>query len=203
MAQETPSSFLALGDSYTAATGELNKNSWPMQLHEIIDKKYIDLNEPHILAKAGWTTTDLLEAIATADLSPPYDQVALLIGVNNQYQGLPIRLFEVEFAQLLARSIELAGNDRSNVFVLTIPDWGATPFARFRDKEKITTEIGRYNRIIKNMAKEQGVLVVDITPSTRNMAVNPNLIASDSLHPSKKMYQSWAKKIAKKLRKRK
>lgn len=203
MGQETSGSFLALGDSYTAATGELQNNSWPRLLHKIIDEKYIDLKEPEILAKAGWTTTDLLKALDTANLSPPYDLVALLIGVNNQYQGLPIGLFEDEFAQLLTNGIKLADNDPSNVFVLTIPDWGATPFARFRDKKKITTEIGRYNQIIKKMAKEQGVLVVDITPSTRNMAVNPNLIASDSLHPSKKMYQNWAKKIAKKLRKRK
>ena len=201
--QEAPSSFLALGDSYTAATGELQKNSWPRLLHKIINEKYRELKEPEILAQAGWTTTDLLEALKTANLSPPYDHVGLLIGVNNQYQGLPISLFKDQFGQLLISSIELAGNDPSNVFVLTIPDWGATPFARFRDKKKIAAEIGKYNQIIKNMAKEQGVLVIDITPSTRNMAVNPNLIASDSLHPSKKMYQVWAKKIAKKIRKRK
>ncbi len=201
-AQNGSLTFLAMGDSYTAATGELPKNSWPILLQALMNKKKQQFDEPHILAKAGWTTTDLLKALDTAQLDPSYDQVALLIGVNNQYRGLPIAKFEEEFEQLLQKSIELANSNAEQVFVLTIPDWGVTPFAGFRDRHKISKEIGRYNELISEMSAKKNILVIDITPLSRNMGVNPSLIASDSLHPSKKMYQSWAKKISKKLRKK-
>ncbi|UJH67960.1 SGNH/GDSL hydrolase family protein [Allomuricauda sp. SCSIO 65647] len=201
-AQNESLSFLAMGDSYTAATGELPKNSWPKLLRALMNKKKQQFDEPHILAKAGWTTTDLLKALDTAQLDPSYDQVALLIGVNNQYRGLPITRFEEEFEQLLQKSIQLANGNAEQVFILTIPDWGVTPFAGFRNRDKISEEVGRYNALITEMSAKKNILVIDITPLSRNMGVNPSLIASDSLHPSKKMYQSWAKKISKKLRKK-
>lgn len=191
--------FLALGDSYTAATSESQANGWPEQLVQILKKKGILINSPEILAKAGWTSADLLTNIEAQQLAPSYGLVSLLIGVNNQYKGKDINIFKKEFPQLLETSIALAQNNPKNVFVLSIPDWSATPFARLRDKKKIVKELGNYNAIIEEEAKKRNVLFIEITQSSRNAAVNPSLIASDSLHPSKKMYKIWAKKISKKL----
>lgn len=192
-------SFLALGDSYTAATSESTTNSWPEQLVKILKKKGTSVNTPEILAKAGWTSTDLLKTIESQQLAPSYGLVSLLIGVNNQYKGKDINIFKEEFPKLLDTSIALAQNNPKNVFVLSIPDWSVTPFARLRDKKKIVKELNNYNTIIEEEAKKRNVMFIEITQSSRNAAVNPSLIASDSLHPSKKMYKIWAKKISKKL----
>jgi len=191
--------FLALGDSYTAATSESTINSWPEQLVQILKKKGTSVNTPEILAKAGWTSTDLLKTIESQQLAPSYGLVSLLIGVNNQYKGKDINIFKEEFPKLLDTSIALAQNNPKNVFVLSIPDWSVTPFARLRDKKKIVKELNNYNTIIEEEAKKRNVMFIEITQSSRNAAVNPSLIASDSLHPSKKMYKIWAKKISKKL----
>ncbi|TXN34342.1 SGNH/GDSL hydrolase family protein [Flagellimonas hymeniacidonis] len=191
--------FLALGDSYTAATSEKKVNSWPVQLAQILKKKGIKINSPEILAKAGWTSTDLIENMEKQQLSNSFGLVGLLIGVNNQYKNKDIDIFKREFPRLLETSIALAKNDPKNVFVLSIPDWSVTPFARFKDKKKIVKELNNYNSIIEEEAKKRDVLFIEITQSSKNAAVNPSLIASDSLHPSKKMYKLWAKKISKKL----
>lgn len=191
--------FLALGDSYTAATSESQVNGWPQQLVQILKKKGVAFDSPEILAKAGWTSTDLLTNIEAQQLVSSYGLVSLLIGVNNQYKGKDMDIFKKEFPQLLKTSIALAQNDPKNVFVLSIPDWSATPFARLRDKKKIIKELNTYNAFIEEEAKKHNVMFIDITQSSRNAALNPSLIASDSLHPSKKMYKIWAKKISKKL----
>ena len=191
--------FLALGDSYTAGTSVQTTHGWPYQLVEILTKKKIPVNRPTIVAQPGWTTTDLLHHIASKNLEPSYDLVSLLIGVNNQYQGKPLELFRKEFPELLDISIKLAKNNPKNVVVLSIPDWSVTPFARFKDKEKIMAELKAYNEIIETQCKLKRVNFVEITKTSRNALVNPALIASDSLHPSKKMYKAWAKKIGKQI----
>ena len=189
--------FLALGDSYTAGTSESLINGWPHQLAQILNKQKIPVKLPKIVAQPGWTTSDLLHNIESQNLEPKYGLVSLLIGVNNQYKGKPLDVFKSEFRALLETSIELAQGNPENVFVLTIPDWSVTPFARFKDKEKIVRELNTYNTIIEEETQKQKVQLIDITKISQNAAVNPSWIASDSLHPSKKMYRIWAKKITK------
>lgn len=194
-------SFLALGDSYTVGTSELPENSWPLQFVQLMAKKGVFINPPTILAGAGWTTDDLIAKINTSNLEPEYDLVSLLIGVNNQYRGLDIDLFKVQFKELLDKSVEIAGKNTSRVFVLSIPDWGVTPFARLKDKDRIQRELTAYNAIIEAETNKRGILFIEITKSSRQALWNKTLIASDSLHPSAKMYKDWAKKIQKKLMK--
>ncbi len=198
-AQNDSIAFLALGDSYTAATSELKVNSWPVQLVTQLRKKKVSIKSPDIIAQPGWTTTNLLTAINKENPEPKYNLVSLLIGVNNQYKGKDMELFEKEFPELLQTAITLAQGKPENVFVLSIPDWSVTPFARLRDKGKIVKELKLYNTLIEAEAKKMNVRYFDITQISRNASVNPSLIASDSLHPSKKMYRLWVKKISKKL----
>lgn len=197
--QKESLSFLALGDSYTIGTSETPENSWPMQLAKAMTKKGINLNSPTIIAGAGWTTDKLISEIESSNLNGEYDLVSLLIGVNNQYRGLDIEQFKVQFETLLDKSVSLAGNDTSKVFVLSIPDWGVMPFAGLRDKEKITREIGKYNAIIEKEVSDRKILYIEITKLSRQAIVDKTLIASDGLHPSKKMYKTWVKKILKNL----
>lgn len=195
-------SFLALGDSYTVGTSEIYKHCWPVQLKEKLAKKNVFLNEPQIIAGAGWTTKKLLEQLNVEELSQSYDLVSLLIGVNNQYRNQNINDFQKDFSVLLDMSISLAQNDASKVFVLSIPDWSVTPFSKFKNQKKIATEIRAYNSIIEKEAAKRQVLFIDITKSSKEALFDNSLIAKDSLHPSRKMYKVWAKKISKKLDKR-
>ncbi|MBT8301017.1 MAG: SGNH/GDSL hydrolase family protein [Maribacter sp.] len=197
--QKDSLSYLALGDSYTIGTSENPAYSWPQQLVEKLAKKGTLVKGPKIVAGAGWTTEKLLLELQSANLNGEYDLVSLLIGVNNQYRGLDINQFRKQFLVLLEKSILFAGNDASKVFVVSIPDWGVMPFAKLKDTKKITREIGKYNAIIKAEVEKRNVLYIDITKLSRQAVVDKTLIASDSLHPSKKMYKSWVKKISKTL----
>lgn len=201
--QDDKLKYLALGDSYTDATAELRKNGWPQQLTMYLAKKNVTFGEPKIVAGPGWTSGKLIEEIKNAELQPPYDLVSLMIGVNNQYRELSIGTFAEELNILIEKSISLAGNHPEKVILISIPDWGVTPFAKLKNKSKIAKEIKEFNTIIEKQAKKMNITYIDVTPSSRNMEVNKNLIASDSLHPSKRMYQVWAKKMSKVLLKKK
>ena len=196
--QETKISFLALGDSYTIGTSEALKNNWPNQLVEILNKKGYE-TEVKTVANAGWTSEKLLIEIEKENLKPSYDIVSLLIGVNNQYRGMEFESFKKDFILLLEKSLLLVRNDSTKAIVLSIPDWSITPFARSKDKERIIKELKAYNSFIKLETEKRGMTYIEITKSSRNAGVNPSLLASDSLHPSKKMYKIWVKKIGKKV----
>ncbi|MEP3211546.1 MAG: SGNH/GDSL hydrolase family protein [Maribacter sp.] len=198
-AQKDSLSFLALGDSYTVGTSEIYRYCWPVQLKERLAKKKVLLNNPKIIAGAGWTTKKLLEQLAIEKPAPTYDLVSLLIGVNNQYRNQSVTDFQEDFIVLLNKSIALAKNDKSRVFVLSIPDWSVTPFARSKNRAKIVQELKAYNAVIKKETEERKMLFIDITKASREALFDHNLIAKDSLHPSRKMYKVWVKKISKKL----
>lgn len=190
-------SFLALGDSYTIGESVSETLRWPVQLQAmLIDSLDIKLKDPRIIARTGWTTDELQQAINDADIKgQTFDLVGLLIGVNNQYRGYNVDQYRVEFLNLLDQAIGFSGGDTTRVFVISIPDYGVTPFAQNRDKEKIAKEIDLYNTIAKEFAEKRGVTYFDITPISREAVEDPTLIAGDGLHPSGKMYAEWVKLI--------
>lgn len=185
-------SYLALGDSYTI--GELVPifDSFPYQTVQLLRKKGIDIHAPEIVAKTGWTTDELNDHIMQIQLREKYDLVTLLIGVNNQYRGRNWYEFKLEFINLLQKAIVFAGGDPKKVFVLSIPDWGVTPFAKDRDISKIAKEIDQYNDQCRFVAGDMGCNYIDITHSQRADGTNTEFLASDGLHPSGKEYEKWA-----------
>ena len=193
-AQDAALSYLALGDSYTIGESVETSERWPVQLVEKLREHGIDIEDPQIIAKTGWTTDELKKATADSDLSPPYDLVTLLIGVNDQYRGYDIQEYPDKFLFLLKKSISLAGNNPGHVLVLSIPDYGVTPFAREKNPAKISTEIDRYNAINKTISDSLGVHYVDITPISEEAKNDTTLLADDQLHPSGKMYGMWVEK---------
>lgn len=193
-AQDSTLSYLALGDSYTIGESVPAAERWPMQLADTLREQGIAMEDPVIIAKTGWTTDELKSAIAGADLDPPYDLVTLLIGVNDQYRGYDIGNYPEKFLYLLNKSISLAGNEAGKVVVLSIPDYGVTPFASDKNPPKISQEIKAYNAISKNISDSLGVAYVDILPISRNAKNDPALLADDQLHPSGKMYGQWVEK---------
>lgn len=194
--QEKTLSFLALGDSYTIGESVPIYENFPYQTVQLLRKKGVGVQAPEIVAKTGWTTDELNAGIDKTILQKKYDVVTILIGVNNQYRGRSAEAYAPEFEQLLKRAIEFAGGIHQHVFVLSIPDWGATPFAEGRDREKIAAEIDRYNQINKEVtSRYSGISYIDITPGTREATSDVSLVAKDKLHPSGKDYQRWSVKL--------
>lgn len=187
--------FLALGDSYTIGEGVAEHERWPEQWASLMAKHGHPIKQPvHIIAKTGWTTGELLQAIDAEGDIGTWDYVSLLIGVNNQYRGQSIDKYKVEFKQLANLAIDFAKNKPEQVLVLSIPDWGQTPFgqASGRDICQISLEIDTFNREAQEICQSLLLKFWDITTITRENSHNPLMHASDGLHPSGQMYQLWA-----------
>lgn len=184
--------YLALGDSYTIGESVAENERFPEQLSALLANEGVN-TEVTIIARTGWTTDELWQGIQVQSITPPYDLVSLLIGVNNQYRGRDIEEYREGFAFLLGKAIEYAGGDAKRVIVFSIPDWGVTPFARGRDSEMIAAEIDAFNRVNLEETQKTGAHYVDVTPVSRLAAEEPTLIAGDGLHPSGEMYTEWAK----------
>jgi lysophospholipase L1-like esterase len=195
----TPYHYLALGDSYTIGEMVTGPENFPNQVAAQLQITAPGFQNPRIIAKTGWTTDELTAGIAAANLADPlrssYDFVSLLIGVNNQYRGRPADDYKPAFEQLLNKAIACAGSKTERVVVLSIPDWGVTPFALGRDRLQIAREIDAYNAANKAIALQYNVKYIDITPWTREAATDNTLLAADGLHPSGKEYRRWAEKV--------
>lgn len=193
--------ILALGDSYSIGQSVTEQERFINQTISIVRSNSIKIEYPaKIIAQTGWTTKDLLNAIAanSKNLTVPYDIVTLLIGVNNQYQQLDTAMYSIEFTRCLHDAITLTGNRKNRVFVLSIPDYGATPFG-IGNAQQIGKEIDWFNNINKQICSQMGIDYIDITPSTRMAATDITLVANDGLHPSGKEYFKWAKMLAAKV----
>lgn len=195
--------YLALGDSYTIGEQVPVAESFPYQTVQFLRKGNAQkgnmndfFNAPEIIAKTGWTTDELTAAIGQTVFLPVYDFVSLLIGVNNQYRGRSVEEFKTEFEKLLMLAIKFAGGNEKNVFVLSIPDWGITPFATALDKMKIAAEIDTFNIECESIATTFKTNFINITGEQRKDGDGEAFLAPDGLHPSGKEYEKWAKKLS-------
>lgn len=181
--------FLALGDSYTIGESVREGERWPAQLADLLRKEGAAVGAPQYIARTGWTTDELAAAISRANPKGPYALVTLAIGVNNQYRGLGVDEYRTQFGDLLERAIALAGGAPGRVVVLSIPDWGVTPFAAGQDGPRIARELDAFNKAAKEIAEAHAVAFVDVTNASRQ---HPELVAGDGLHPSGAQYARWA-----------
>jgi len=188
--------YLALGDSYTIGEGVATNESWPAQLAVELSNAGIDIQFPRIIAQTGWTTGNLLTASDDVDFSGISDDrlVSLLIGVNNQFQGRSTEEFQREFVTLLERAIAYAKTP-DRVFVVSIPDYGVTPFGQ-NNKERIARELDAYNAYMAEQAEQRDIPFIDITEISRELGDSEGALASDNLHPSGQQYARWVEVIA-------
>lgn len=186
-------SYLALGDSYTIGEAVAVEGRWPHQLAAALRAQGIDLSDPQTIATTGWTTDELDAGIDVAAPQGPFDFVSLLIGVNNQYRGRPLAEYRQQFEQLLQRALALAAEDPRRVLVLSIPDWGVTPYAAAhgRDAAVVAREIDDFNAAARACCGDYGVAFVDITPASRAHGAEAAMLVDDGLHPSAAMYRLW------------
>lgn len=192
--------MLNLGDSYTIGEAVEVNQRFPNQTVQLLQKDGIHFTDPFIIAKTGWTTDELANAITASNLTSKFDYVTLLIGVNNEFRGRDTGEYRLQFRSLLQTALNYASNNAKHVFVLSIPDWGATPFIvndpKQRSAAQVAAEIDEFNAINKDEALKAGTNYIDITPISRQAPSNPALVASDGLHPSGLMYGEWVKLLA-------
>lgn len=191
----TPSeslTYLALGDSYTIGESVAESERWPVQLAARLDADGIDIQSPKIIATTGWTTRNLIDGIAAEGIEGnTYDLVSLLIGVNNQFQGRPIQEYRDEFTELLNAAIAFAGGDKERVFVVSIPDYGYTPFGA-SNQAAISAGVDAFNDAARSITESKDIAFYNITPISREWEAGDNtLVASDGLHPSGEQYRRW------------
>ncbi len=184
--------YLALGDSYTIGESVKEADRWSVILGELLKEQSLELKNIDIIARTGWTTSELQAAIATANPRSDYDLVSLLIGVNNQYRGQSLEKYRIEFVELLKSSIKFANGRSERVFVLSVPDWSVTPFANGTDKAKTAREIDNFNAVAKEECAKRNIPFIDITPLSRKAATDIRLLANDNLHFSGTMHRQWA-----------
>lgn len=192
-------SYLALGDSYTIGEGVAADKNFPNQLVSILAEDYgLTFEKPEIIAVTGWTTDELKAGIAAADPQGTYDLVTLLIGVNNQYRGREVSEYKAEFEALLDQAVAFAGGNYKHVIVVSIPDWGHTPYAQEKgfEEKKVAAEIALYNEAKQAVTLAKGVRFLDITGMTRALAMDVSYLVADQLHYSEKLYSEWAACLA-------
>lgn len=187
--------YLALGDSYTIGEGVPAAGRWPHQLAAALRAEGIALEDPRTIAATGWTTDELDAAIDSAAPRGPFDFASLLVGVNNQYRGRGVDDYAAQFAALLGRAIAFVGDRPGRVLVLSIPDWGVTPFAAAsgRDVAAIARELDAYNDAAQRICAARAVAFVDITATSRERGAEPGMLADDGLHPSATLYAEWTR----------
>jgi lysophospholipase L1-like esterase len=190
-------SYLALGDSYTIGEQVIAEENFPHQTVSLLNEKYnLQVASPKIIAVTGWTTNELDAAIKQENLKQTFDFVTLLIGVNNQYRGRDIENYKEEFTDLLNQTIAFAKGNPDHVFVLSIPDWGVTPFAEGKDRSDIAQKIDQYNSANKTITEAHKCHYLDITASTRKNGTDETFLTPDKLHYSSKEYKQWAEGLA-------
>ena len=188
--------FLALGDSYTIGEGVPCDGNWPSQLAARLRTEGTDVHGPRILATTGWTTDELEDAMDTARFEPSYALVSLSIGVNNQYRGRAVNGYRGQFRGLLRRAVALAGSEAARVLVVSIPDWGMTPFAAREGRDTVATAqaIDGFNAVAREEAARIGARWVDVTAISRAPDSQVELV-DDGLHPSSAQYARWVEVI--------
>ncbi len=191
-----PITYLALGDSYTIGESVPLHESYPYLTAQLIRKQKMMIHAPEIIAQTGWTSTELAEQILKTELNLHYDIVSLLIGVNNQYRQLSLENFKNDFEYLLKKAIHLTGGKSDSVIVLSIPDWGCTPYAAEKNGTEIGIEIDAYNHVCQQLSIKYKTNFIEITEETRAASKNPAALASDQLHYSGITHLNWATKLA-------
>lgn len=186
--------YLSLGDSYTIGESVAPEERWSVILTDLLRKNNVNIADPEIIARTGWTTAELMDGIKNRNPKGPYNLVSLLIGVNNQYRGQSLERYRTELQELLQQAIGFAGGNIERVFMLSTPDWGVTPFAKGSDQDKTASEIDAFNQVALEECEKLGIAFIDITPLSRVAKNDISLIADDQLHFSGKMYRQWAEK---------
>ena len=186
--------ILSLGDSYTVGEGVAPADRWPEQLAQRVRQSGAAAAPPQVVAVTGWTAAELAEGLDRADPRGPFRLVTLAVGVNDQYREASVRRYREEVGALMDRAVALAGGAARRVVVVSIPDWGVTPFgaADARGPARIADQVDAFNAIAQAEAQARGIAWVDVTDLSRQQG---DQTVDDGLHPNAEAYAAWTDRI--------
>ena len=98
---------------------------------------------------------------------------------------------------MLGRIIDAVGASR--VFVVSIPDYGVTPFGS-NNSETIAQELDEYNEYARLKCDNLNIPYINITEISRNLGASEGALAIYNLHPSGIQYAEWVNEIVPKVR---
>jgi len=191
MAPTAQNTYLALGDSYTICEGLAYDQSWPYHLSQFLSSEGLETSHPKIIAKTGWRTDELLNAIKEELDEEQFDIVSLLIGVNNEYQGKDFSKYRTELDELLKMAMSKCKTKNKGVFMLSIPDYGITPFAKEKGKADALENLKEYNAFAKGLCEKYGIVFYDITELSHQLSEQVAYLHTDELHPNEAQYLAW------------
>lgn len=187
--------FIALGDSYTIGEGISLTDNWPNQLtFELRTNHEYEINTD-IVAETGYRVIDLTSALKNTNFDHPYSLVSIMIGVNDQFIGIPIERFRSDLVTLVQFIKAEPSFTNSKIFFVSIPDWGYTPFGTNYDLNAVSESIDDYNAVIRSISTQFNIEYIDITRISRRSKNDWSLVISDGLHPNEEMYSSWVELI--------
>ena len=187
--------YLAIGDSYTLGEGLETAQSWPYQLKRKLLEYGVEEVELTVVAATGYTTRELTQLLNTTTFDKPYDIISIQIGVNNQYRGESLEQFGEELDNMFEKIASNYYLKDAKQFVVSIPDWGATPFGSSYDRVQIAIEINQYNGLKRNTSEARAAPFINITDISRTNPDASELVVLDGLHPSELMYSYWIERI--------
>ena len=187
--------FIALGDSYTIGEGISYSANWPNQLTFELRSNHDFEISTDIVAETGYRVIDLTSSLRNRSFDQTYSLVSIMIGVNDQFIGIPIERFRSDLVSLVEFIKAEPSFTNSKIFFVSIPDWGYTPFGTNYDLNAVSISIDNYNAVIKSISTQFNIEYIDITRISRKSRNDWSLVISDGLHPNEKMYSSWVELI--------
>jgi len=186
-----PIRYVAIGDSYTVATGIEEKDSWPSQLTQKLKSAGIEINLIEILGMKGATSQQTLNEVMPLlkNLKPGF--ITLLIGVNDWIrEGISSSKFKIRIKNLID---EIQSNlPPKKLLLITIPDFSCSPQKKNWGYGKSATNgITRLNKILKTEAALRDLVIVDIYPLSQNLCSQVGMFSDDGVHPSALQYSKW------------
>jgi lysophospholipase L1-like esterase len=191
----SPLRYVALGDSYTIGFDVKANESWPSLLVNQLQSAGIAVELVDNLAISGYTAKDVIEEQLPvfATLQPQF--ATILVGANDLSLGVSVREFQEQFAQILDEMLNIL-EDKSQLVVLTIPDFTQTPRGRRSfSNERYATLIENFNRIIDEEAAKRDLPLVELQNINDEIGSEDSYFTGDGLHPSAKQYELWADRI--------
>lgn len=187
--------YVALGDSYTFGDGVNQADRWPNQLARIL-RPDLDLDIVANLAGRSTASRDLIEdqLPRLGQLDPQF--VTVQVGANDWFFSSPEN-YRANIDEILD-SVLREGVPADRIIVLTTPDFTLIPaqLVGLDDPAETSAILEQFNILLRDAAEVRGIAVVDISPISDRVTMDPSLVAPDGLHPSGKQYAGWADMVA-------
>jgi lysophospholipase L1-like esterase len=126
--------------------------------------------------------------------------VTIQVGVNDII-ALDIDLDDYRANMVLILDELLASLPPRHVFLITTPDHTLTERGGdYGSREAGRAAVAEANAILRSLADERGVTVIDIAPVNERVAADASLVIGEGPYPTAKQYAGWVEIIGPQMR---